>query len=241
MKICIGLLGAVMGTAGVVLAQNLPADPAVTKPYEARVTAASGKVDRVENELPWAVSQGERVPIQQTITTGSDGFAHFEMQGGSSFDLLSNSKVIFRENAARAGDLLDVAAGRVRVHMRPGPGQWQQRIFSPDAIVSATEPATVALAVGEDGIVRIDVLQGEVRVQHTKLPRSEPVLLKSVDAILVRPDQPISRRVERGSFYRLTVRILDALTPGHHNTEPIEGKPLLAEAQTHGWGSWLPW
>jgi hypothetical protein len=227
--------------AGLAFGQNGPVDPAsrkgapidsaLMKPYEARVTAASGKVDRVEKDLPWAVSKGERVAIQQTITTGSDGFAHFEVQGGSSFDLLSNSKVVFRQNAASAGDLLDVMAGRVRVHLRPGPGQWRQRIFSPDAIVTANEPATVALAVGEDREVRIDVLEGEVRVQHILRPRSEPVLVKSVDAILVRPDEPISRRVERGSLYRLTVRILDALTPGHRSGEPIEGKPLLARSE----------
>ena len=216
--------------AGLLAAQSGPIDPAVMKPYEARVTAASGKVDRVEDELPWAVSKGERVPIQQTITTGADGFAHFEMQGGSGFDLLSNSKVVFRQNAASAGDLFDVITGRVRVHLQPGPGQWRQRIFSPDAIVTATQPATVALAVNEDGEVRIDVLQGEVRVQHSLLPRSEPVLVKSVDAILVRPDEPISRRVERGSLYRLTARILAALTPGHHSNEPIQGNPLLASS-----------
>jgi hypothetical protein len=129
------------------------------------------------------------------------------------------------------GDLLDVKAGRVRVHLQPGPGQWQQRIFCPVAIVSAHEPATVSLAVDEDNSVRIDVLQGEVRVQHTILPRSEPVLVKAVDAILVRPDQQISRRVDRGTLYRYTVGILVALTPGHKSNEPIEGKPLLARAE----------
>jgi hypothetical protein len=219
--------------AGPVLSgQNAPIDPAVMQPYEAHATIVSGRVDRVGGELPWAVSNGERVPIQQTITTGPDGYAHFDVRGGTSFDLLSDSKVVFRQNAASAGDLLDVKAGRVRVHLQPGPGQWQQRIFCPVAIVSAHEPATVSLAVDEDNSVRIDVLQGEVRVQHTILPRSDPVLVKAVDAILVRPDQQISRRVDRGTLYRYTVGILVALTPGHKSNEPIEGKPLLARAET---------
>ncbi len=214
---------------------HAPFDPAVMGPYAAHATQVSGKVDRVRDEVPWAVSDGERVPIQQTITTGEDGYAHFEVQGGSNFDLLSNSKVIFRENAASAGDLLDIVAGRVRVHLQPGPGEWQQRIFSPAAIITAHEPSTVAVAVDEDKSVRIDVLQGEVRVQHVLLPRSDPVLVKAVDAIVVRPDEQISRRVDRGTLYRYTVKILVALTPGHKNNEPIEGKPLLAQAQTHVW------
>lgn len=220
--------------------QNLPVDPAVMSRYEAHATAVSGKVDRVRDELPWALSNGERVQIRQTITTGSDGYAHFEVPGGSNFDLLNNSKIIFRGNAASAGDLLDVVAGRVRVHLQPGPGQWQQRIFCPVAIVSTHEPSTIALAVDEDNSVRIDVLQGEVRVQHTLLPRSEPLLLKSVDAIVVRPDQQISRRADRGTLYRYTVKILVALTPGHKNNEPVEGKPLVAQAQPHLWSK-LAW
>ncbi len=226
--------------ASLAYSQNLPADPAVMSPYGAHATQVSGKVDRVRDAMPWAVSSGERVPIQQTITTGADGFARFEVQGGSSFDLLSNSKVVFRENAASAGDLLDVLAGRVRVHFQPGPGQWQQRVFCPAAIVSTHEPSTITLAVDEDSAVRIDVLQGQVRVQHTLLPRSDPVLLKAVDAIVVRPDEAISRRVDRGTLYRYTVKILMALAPGHKNDEPIEGKPLLAQAQTHVW-SRLVW
>ena len=227
--VCLTLLGASLGRA-----QNLPVDPAVMTRYEAHATSVSGTVDRVRDALPWAVTNGERVPIQQIITTGTDGFARFEVQGGSSFDLLSNSKVVFRENAASAGDLLDVVAGRVRVHFQPGPGQWQQRVFSPTAIVSTHQPSTISVAVDEDNAVRIDVLQGEVRVQHTLLPRSEPVLLKAVDAILIRPEEPISRRVDRGTLYRYTVRILVALTPGHKNNEPIEAKPLLAQAQPPG-------
>ena len=238
-----------LGSAGVAAAQDFPVgpaaghkapvDPAVMSRYEAHATEVSGKVDRVRDALPWALSNGERVPVQQTITTGADGYAKFVVQGGSSFELLSNSKVVFRENTASAGDLLDVAAGRVRVHLQPGPGQWQQRVFCPDAIVIADEPASLALAVGEDNTVRIDVLEGVVRVQHRFLPRSEPVLIKAVDAILVRPDEMISRTVDRGTLYRYAVKILGVLTPGRKRDEPIEGKPLVARAE--GQRLWWPW
>ncbi|MBV8903902.1 MAG: hypothetical protein JOZ22_09730, partial [Acidobacteriia bacterium] len=56
--------------ASIAFAQNTPVDPAIMAPYAARATQVSGKVDRVRDEMPWAVSNGERVPIQQTITTG---------------------------------------------------------------------------------------------------------------------------------------------------------------------------
>jgi hypothetical protein len=195
--------------------------------YEAHATSVRGQVTRMRDELPWAVSSGERVPIQQVITTGDDGYAHFEVNGGSSFDLFSNSRVVFRQNAASAGDLLDVMGGRIRIHLQPSTDQPQQRVYTPAAIISARRPATIALAIDEDDTVRVDVLEGEVRVQHVFLPRTEPVLVRALDAIVVQKDQPISRQVDRGSIYRYTVKILSAITFGHsgnHTAAPVEGK-----------------
>lgn len=201
-------------------------DPVLQK-YEAHATAVTGQVTRIWDEHPWVLSSGEHVPVRQTITTGADGYAHFEIGGGSSFDLFANSRVVFRENTASAGDLLDVLAGRVRVHLQPTAGQLQQRVFCPTAIISTHhQSATVAVAIDEDSTVRIDVLDGEVAVQHKLLPRNEPTLVRAVDAILVKRDQPISRRVDRGSLYRYTIKIL---TLGRANrSEPVEGDKLLA-------------
>jgi ferric-dicitrate binding protein FerR (iron transport regulator) len=218
----------------VALAQNPPVDSSAAQVYEAKATAVTGQVSRLRDERPWALSRGERVPIQQVITTGGDGFAHFEVAGGSGFDVFGNSRVVFRQNAASAGDLVDVLAGRAKIHFQPTLDQPQQRVYCPVAIISAHEPATVALTVDEDDRVRIDVLEGEVRVQHTLLPRNEPLLVKAVDAILVQRDQPISRQVDRGSLYRYTVKILSAITFGHssnHNADPIEQNKFLAEAK----------
>ena len=216
-------------------AQELPVDPSAMQPFEAHATAVSGKVSRVRDSQPWAVSAGERVPVRQVISTGDDGLAHFTVGGGAWFDLFSNSRVMFRQNAARAGDLLDVLSGRVRVHLQPLMGQPQQRIYTPTAIIMAEQAATIALAIDQDDDVRIDVLEGEVRVQHTKLPKTDATLVRSLDAILVRPDEPISRRVDRGSLYRYTVKPLHdlwvAVTPGHsgsHNGDVIEGEKVLA-------------
>jgi hypothetical protein len=228
------LLLALAAAASGGLAQNSPVDPAVVQKYEARATVVTGKVTRSRDAQPWALSAGERVPIQQVITTGRDAFAHFEVAGGGSFDIFANSRVGFRQNAASAGDLLDVLEGRVRIHLKPTPGQPQQRILTPNAWISAFQEATVAIAIDEDAAMRIDVLEGEVRVQHTLRPRSEPTIVRAVDAIMVRSDQQISRRLDRGSLYRYTVKPLHDLwtsvTPGHsgRSSEPIEGNHFIA-------------
>jgi hypothetical protein len=220
-----------MATGAVGLCRQAPIDWSAAQAYEAHAIAVSGQVSRLRDERPWALSAGERVPIQQVISTGQDGYARFEVAGGSTFDIYANSRVVFRQNASRSGDLLDVLAGRVRIHLQPHAGESQQRIFTPVAIITAHEASTIALAIDEDETVRIDVIEGQVRVQHALLPRNEPVLVKSIDAILVRRDEAISRRVDRGSLYRYTVKILSAITPGHgRGSEPVEGNKFQNDA-----------
>ncbi|HWF45455.1 MAG TPA: FecR family protein [Bryobacteraceae bacterium] len=220
------------GLGAMAQAPHQAVDSSAVQQYEARATIVNGQVTRTRDQQPWALSAGERVPVRQTIKTGRDGYARFEVAGGSYFDIYSNSHVVFRENAASAGDLLDVVSGRVRIHLRPGYGQPYQRVFTPAATISTfgQEPATVAVAIDEDQTIRIDVVEGEVRIQHTLLPRGEAVLVKAVDAILVRPDEPISRRMDRGSLYRYTLKSLrgawDSIIPWHSGNQFIG--PLLS-------------
>ncbi len=233
LSFCAVLLVAACLTEPALSGQDRAVDSLTMKPFEAQATAVTGQVSRIRNNEPWALSTGERVPVQQIIITGSDGYAHFNMAGGSNFDIFSNSRVIFRQNIANTGDLVDVLAGRVRVHLQPVAGQRQQRVFCPTAIISANEPTTLALAVDEDDTVRIDVMEGQVRVQHAFRPSSEPVLIRAIDAIVVQKNEPISRRIDRGSLYRYKVKILSALTFGHsgHDAGPIEGNKLFAQSQ----------
>jgi hypothetical protein len=120
----------------------------------------------------------------------------------------------------------------VRIRFQPVPGQLQQRVFTPIATISASHPAIISIAIDEDQTVRLDVLEGEVRVQHRLLPRSEPTLVRAVDAILIEPNEQLSRRLDRGTLYRYTVKPLHdlwtAVTPARaHSGQPIEGNKFL--------------
>lgn len=231
------LLVVALSSTGMTLqATDPPVDPAVTTGFQAYVTAADGQVSIDRDQQKWAVSSGEHVAIQNLITTGSDGFARFEVNGGSSFELYANSRVVFRQNASTAGDLLDVLAGRVRIHLNPGPGQSQQRVFCPIATITALNPASIALAIDEDDNVRIDVMEGEVLVQHTLLPRSDPTLVRAVDAIMVEKNEQISRRLDRGTLYRYTIKplhdLFSVMTPGRKASpfQCLEDRKLFAWA-----------
>ena len=211
-------------------AQNAVSDPLATRAFQAQATLVNGQVTRLRDDQPWAISSGDQVPVQQTLSTGQDGYAQLKVAGGSTFEILSNSKIIFRQNVSNPNDIVDVLAGRVRLQLRPKRGE-QQRVFCPSAIISAHLPTSLALAVDEDDTVRIDVIEGEVRVQHARWPGNE-VLVRAIDSILVQKDEEISRRVDRGTLYRYRARIMTAITFGHagHGAEPIEGNKLLARA-----------
>ncbi len=215
--------------AGAGCAAATAADTANTEELRADALVVTGQVTYLRDGQPWAVSSGEYVPLRKTIKTADDGYGHFKVAGGDTFDIFANSQVLFRGNAGNPGDLLEVQAGRVRIHLVATRGERQQRIFTPSAIISAHGSASLSLAIDEEGTVRIDVTEGEIRVQHALLPRSEPVMVKAIDAILVRPNETVSRQVDRGSLYRYTVKIWSALTFGHsgHDGEPIEGNHFL--------------
>jgi len=209
----------VVACGSVSWAQNAPVDFASLHAYDARVTMISGSVLRFRDGQPWVLTAGQRVRVQDVIAAGNDASAHFEVAGGSSFDLFSNSRVIFRGNPANPADLLEVLGGRVEIHVRPVPGQLTPRIFSPVATITAHGPATVAMAIDQDDRLRLDVIEGGVFVQHRFLPSRQPVMIRAADAVIVDKDYAISRRVDRGSLYRFTVKsahaALTAITFGH--------------------------
>jgi len=216
------------------LADPILPDHAVQQPFRARVTIATGRVTRQRDNQPWAITEGDSIPVQQTLTTGPDGYAHFQLEDGSSFDLFANSRVLFRQNPGNSGDLLDVLSGRVRIQLHPTWIQPLQRIYTHSAIITADQPAAISLAIDEDSNLRIDVITGQVKVQHALLPSSSPVLVRAADALLVQPDQAISYRVDRGSLYRYTVKpIVDlwsALNPGRTRENEDTTAKFLAES-----------
>src|SRR5437763_498376 len=101
--------------AGAGCAGAVAIDSTGTEELRADALVVTGKVTYLRDDQPWAVSSGEFVPLRKTIKTGDDGYGHFKVTGGDTFDIFANSQVLFRGNAGNPGDLLEVQAGRVRI------------------------------------------------------------------------------------------------------------------------------
>ena len=78
---------------------------------------AQGRVSVVRDMHPLALSVGDKVKVQETIVTGKDGYALFQVSDGSTFEVYPNSRVVFRKNPPNWKDFIDVLVGRVRVHI----------------------------------------------------------------------------------------------------------------------------
>lgn len=207
-------LPAVLATLIIAPRSSAQVDPNAAQD-EARAVYVEGQVSRISGEdLAWALSAGESVPVHQIITTGVDGVARFEVQGGTSFEIFPQSRIAFRQNAGSAGDLMDIEYGRVKINLVFGPERHSpvKRVMTPVVIITARANAAFTILQHENQTTRIDVQAGEVFVQHALLPRSESTPVKAGDAIIVERNEPLSRKIDRGTLYRYAFRsILDAM------------------------------
>ena len=85
--------------------------------WAAKAVSVTGQVSVMKDVTPWAISAGDSIQVRQTIVTGADGHALFQVSDGSTFEVFPNSQVVFRKNPGNWKDLIDLFIGRVRVHI----------------------------------------------------------------------------------------------------------------------------
>jgi ferric-dicitrate binding protein FerR (iron transport regulator) len=226
--------------AGFLLAQALHAssdvDSTALQKDGAIIIAASGQVSTEKKGQDWAIGTAERMWVTKPILTGADGYARFQVAGGTTFEVFAHSRVVFRPNPGNPQDLLDIPTGRVRVQAEFSPGQpLLTRIITPAAIIMCRGAATLSIAVDdEDNTTRIDVEQGEAEIQHARIPRASPVLVKAGDSIAVDASQPlVLRRLDRGSLYHYAFhtlwKTLGSAIPGRGSKSDKDGGPTETE------------
>src|SRR4051812_31299502 len=148
-RCCVASWLVLFAGAGCAVAATM--DSAAAEELRADALVVTGKVTYLRDGQPWAVSSGEFVPLRKTIKTGDDGYGHFKVASGDVFDVFANSEVLFRGNAGNPGDLLEILSGRVRIYLAAGRGERQRRIFTPSAVITAHESASLSLAIDEEG------------------------------------------------------------------------------------------
>jgi ferric-dicitrate binding protein FerR (iron transport regulator) len=183
------------------------ATPALAQDFAAKVIELTGRVSVMRQGAPWALEVGGTVQPKQVVITGPDGFARFQVSGGSTFEVFPSSKVVFRDNPPNWKDLLDVFIGRVRIHIEKLNGlPNRNRVVTPTAVISV-RGTTFDVAIEDvDDTTLISVEEGLVEVEHRLAP-GRGVLLNTGEWLRVFRNQPLAQRqVDRGAVVQRAMR-----------------------------------
>ncbi len=173
----------------------------------AEVITLNGQVSVLRDNMPWALNVGDKVQPRQIIFTGADGFAVFKVSDGSTFEVFPNSRTIFRESPANWKDILDVLIGRVKVHIQKLGGQPNHnRVRTPTAVISVRGTIFDVVVEDEDATTFVSVDEGQVMVENWQTPGGGPKILNAGESIRIFKNQPLARRVDKGSAAQTLLR-----------------------------------
>jgi ferric-dicitrate binding protein FerR (iron transport regulator) len=171
--------------------------------YNAKVIEQVGQVSALGSQGLLALFPNDAVKPQQTIVTGPDGYARFQVSDGSTFEVFPNSKMVFREHLGNAQDILNVIIGRVKVviqHLNGLPNY--NKVSSPTAVISVRGTVFDVTVEDEEGTTLVSVDEGLVGVQNLTAP-GNGVLVNPGESIRVYRNQPLAlRQVDKGSAAR---------------------------------------
>ena len=197
-----------LAVTGIVCLAQFPSSDAIN--YAAKAVAVNGQVSVLRDSIPWAISAGEMVQVQQIIVTGPTGSALFQLTDGSTFEVYPNSRVEFRKTLGDWRDLLDVLVGRIRVHIEHLWGQPNpNRVITPTAVISVRGTTFTVDVDDDDETTLVEVEEGSVEVEHALFPRG-PKRLGAGESLRVYRNEPIasSGPADKGTVVRYIIRVL---------------------------------
>ena len=169
----------------------------------AKVIAMSGRVSVLRDSTEWALNLGSPIQPKQIVITGADGYARFQIADGSTFEVFQNSRMVFRANPLSWTDLLDVLIGRVKVSIQHRNGPNPNRVTTETAVISV-RGTVFDVVVDEDDTTTVSVDDGVVGVRHRIFPSETE--LHAGESIQVFKNQPLARRVDKGSILHAALR-----------------------------------
>ncbi len=161
----------------------------------AKVVTLTGQISVLRDSSPWALNVGDSVRPGQTIVTGSDGYALLQVSDGSTFEVFSNARVVFRDNPGNWKDLLEVFLGRVKIQIQKMGGQPNyNKVRTPTAVISVRGTVFDVTVEDEDATTLVVVEEGTVEVRHALIPQKDPKTLNAGEWIRVYKNQPLAQK-----------------------------------------------
>ncbi len=173
----------------------------------AKVVSLAGQVSVLRDGNPWALNAGDLVKPEQTIVTGVDSYATFQVSDGSTFDVYPNAQVVFRKNPSDWKDLLDVVLGKVKVQIQHLGGQPNHnKVRTPTAVIAVRGTIFDVDVEDADATTLVMVEEGQVEVRHLTSP-GQTRFLNPGEYVRVFKNQPLAAKtVDRGMVMQRMLR-----------------------------------
>ncbi len=176
--------------------------------HAATAKTVQGQVSVERDMRLWALVVNDQVKPQETIITGKDGHAIFQVSDGSTFEMYPNAKLVFRKTPGNWRDLLEVMLGRVRVQIEhigntPNPN----KVWTPTAVISVRGTVFDIDVNEDDESTLVTVEEGIVDVGHALLGSNVKRTLRIGESIRVYRDQPVAQHMDKNNALRQVLRI----------------------------------
>jgi hypothetical protein len=173
----------------------------------ATVLVEVGQVSVLKDGYPMVLNQGDGVQAQQTIVTGQDGYARFQLEDKSTFEVFGNSKVVFHDNYPSLMDMLYVWIGRVKIFVEHSNGPNPKRVTTPTAVISVRGTVYDVVVEDDEGTTFVTVDDGAVAVRNHTAPGNVEVLLRPGDSVRVFRGQPLQlQQIDHAAIMRVVLK-----------------------------------
>jgi len=196
----------------------------------AQLVTGSGQISVLRDSTPWALNNGDYVQPMQVIVTGSNGSGMFKVADGSTFEVFSNSKVVFRANRGNWGDLLEIILGKIKVQIEHPGGVLPNpnKVRTPTAVISVRGTTFDVEYDAEKQVTTVDDEEGSVDVARA-LNLNDHKLLYPNQSLVVYKNEQLAHKVDTGGILKRAYQAaMDALTQQGINSRssgPVTATP----------------
>jgi ferric-dicitrate binding protein FerR (iron transport regulator) len=174
----------------------------------AKLITMSGHVV-VNRGTPFVLAEGDLIQPSETVTTGPDGSAVFQVADGSTFDVYPNSQVVFRANGSNWKDLVDIYLGKIKVkieHLGNLPNH--NTVRTPTAVIAVRGTVFDVDVNGTDETTQVLCEEGKVEVYHLLLPGNSR-MLNPGESVTIFKNQPLAKAtVDHGVIMQKVFRAM---------------------------------
>lgn len=173
----------------------------------AKVISLVGQVSVMRDSTPWALNVGSTVQPKQVIVTGPGSFAEFRVSDGSTFQVFSDSTVMFRQASPNLTQLLDVWIGRIKVQIQKlGKQPNPNSVRTNTAVISVRGTIFDVVVEDDSGTTFVSVDEGLVEVENWTAP-GKSQFLNPGESVRVFRNVPLAKNlVDKGSVAQGALR-----------------------------------